>query len=183
MISLYKPNPSNSGCAFSFKIGIDQKSQEPALYMSAIQQHSWDSQKKTGSFSGSKNDPEKNINIKLNEFECGEIISSFTHRSEYSTFHSFGENNTSIKFVPWDKKKKSFGSDKEETVRAFGINVTRNKNVFKVPLEPGEVEVLIRFIIKFLDIIIQFRIDSQTKIRKNKKTNSSNSNNIEAVPF
>ena len=173
MISLYKPNSSNNGCAFNFKSGIDQKSKEPVLYISAIQQHSWNAEKKIGSFSGNKNDPEKNINIKLSEFECGEILSSFKYRTEYSTFHAFGDNKTSIKFVPWDKKKKAYGSDEEQLVRAFGVNVSRNGNTFKIPLEAGEVEALIIFLEELLRKLYNKRLSNQIKQRQEKSEASS----------
>ena len=64
---IYKPNSFNSGCAFSFKIvekdkeGNDQK---PSFLVQSIKQASWDSQKKTGSFSANAKDPEKNIYFK-----------------------------------------------------------------------------------------------------------------------
>lgn len=183
MISLYKPNASNNGCAFNFKIGIDGKSKEPALYVSAIQQHGWDSQKKIGSFSQNRDDPEKNINVKLDEFECGEIISAFAYRTEYSTFHAFGDNKTSIKFVPWDKKKKVYGSDKEVTLRAFGINVTRSKNTFKIPLEAGDVEVLSEFFRYFIQKLINFRVDFQERQWKEKYANNNKPKSSEEAPF
>ena len=95
-LTLYKPNSKNSGCAFSFRIGVNKK-YEPTLYVSAIQQFSWDASKRSGSFSGNRDNPDKNINIKFNEFEAGGMLSAFANRNEYSTFHSFEENKTSIK--------------------------------------------------------------------------------------
>ena len=170
MISLYKPNPSNTGCAFNFKIGLDQKTQEPALYMSAIQQHSWNSEKKIGSFSGNK------------------VMAAFKYRTELSTFHAYGDNKTSIKFVPWDKKKKVYGSDQEQLVRAFGINATRNGNTFKIPIEPGEVEVLNEFFKNFLNRLMDKRFSNQIKLRKDnqKKTDAapkSSAPELDTAPF
>ena len=63
-IQIYKPNKSNNGFAFNFSMGIDKRSSEPVLFVSAIAQHSWDSKKRIGSFSENKNNPEKNINLK-----------------------------------------------------------------------------------------------------------------------
>ena len=48
-LSLYKPNSKNTGCAFSFKIGAN-KNKEPVIYVTAIQQYSWDDAKKAGNF-------------------------------------------------------------------------------------------------------------------------------------
>jgi hypothetical protein len=139
-LSLYKPNSKNSGCAFNFSVGLGNKGL-PALYVSAIQQHSWDTKSKTANFSNNKEDSDKNINVKFNEWEVGAIISAFDKRYEYSTYHTFDENSTSIKFTPWDKQQKT--KDGQQTVPAFGLVLTRNGNqVFRLPLEPGEVETL-----------------------------------------
>ena len=136
-LSIYKPNPSGTGCAFSFQIGVDGKTGSPSMYMKAIKQHSWDAGKRIGNFSNNKEDPTKNLSLKFNESECGEIISAINHRHEFSTFHSFEENKTSIKFSPWDKKLKN--SDSDKTLPAFGNTVTRNgSETFKIPVDPGE---------------------------------------------
>jgi hypothetical protein len=148
-IQIYKPNKNNTGFAFSFYIGEPRGNHTPNLFLNAIAQHSWDSSKRLGSFSGNKNDPDKNISIKFNEFECGAIINCINNRYEWNTYHAFEQNKTQIKISPWDKKvkvtkinqqtKQPF--DQEITVPAFGLSVTRNGNQnFKIPLEPGEAE-------------------------------------------
>ena len=170
-ISLYKPNSKNTGCAFNFKIGIN-KSKEPVIYASAIQQYSWDDSKKTGNFSGNGSDPDKKINLKFTEFEIGGIISSFKNRNEFSTFHAFEENKTSIKCTPWDKKTKVKQGDKEEwiIIPAFGINVTRNGNqTFRIPLEPGEVENLLEFFSFYLSELYKHRRREEIKRLKESK--------------
>lgn len=148
-IQIYKPNKNNTGFAFSFYIAENQKTQNPTLFLNAIAQHSWDAKKRIGSFSGSKEDPEKNISIKFNEFECGAIISAISRRFEWSTYHAFEDNKTQIRFTPWDKPFKSTKINQKtkeayETTTelpAFGLSITRNGNqTFKIPLEPGEAE-------------------------------------------
>ena len=152
-LSLYKPNSKNTGCAFNFSIGQGSKNL-PALYVSAIQQFNWDSKSRKGSFSENKEDPTKNINVKFNEWEVGGMLSAFNGRHEYSTYHTFDENSTSIKLTPWDKQVKS--GDATITVPAFGVVFTRNGNqTFRLPLEPGEVETLKRFLKKYLDEFIK----------------------------
>ena len=150
-IQIYKPNKSNSGFAFSFYIGENYKDKSPILFLNAIAQHSWDSTKKVGSFSGSKEDPEKNISIKFNEFECGSIVSSIKNRYEWNTFHAFEDNKTQIKLTPWDKPVKitkmnmKTKTPYDETIKipAFGLSIIRNGNqTFKISLEPGEAECL-----------------------------------------
>ena len=96
-IQIYKPNKNNNGFAFSFYMGENQRDGTPSLFINAIAQHSWDSNKKIGSFSGSKEDPTKNISIKFNEFECGSIISAIDNRYEWNTYHAYEDNKTQIK--------------------------------------------------------------------------------------
>lgn len=184
-ISLYKPNSKNAGCAFNFKIGVN-RNKEPVVYVSAIQQYSWDDKKKTGNFSGNKDNPEKNINLKFSEFEIGGIISSFNRRYEYSAFHSYEDNKTSIKFVPWDKQVK--GQSGTTTVPAFGITFTRNGNQsFRVPLEPGEVENLDQFFKFYLKELYSHRrreeIKNLQKYKKETQEESATSENSSEAPF
>jgi hypothetical protein len=170
-ISIYKPNSKNAGCAFNFSVSYQTSGgKPPSLYINAIQQATWDDQRKIGSFTQNKEDADKNIAVKFHEFEIGAIISALKTRVEYSTLHVFDENKTSIKFAPWDKKQKVSSydpktknfSEKEITVPAFGINFTRNGNqTFKIPLEPGEVEVVKNFLTFVLNKINQYRFDNR----------------------
>ena len=150
-LQIYKPNKGNTGFAFSFYMGKDKKSKMPILFLNAIAQHSWDAKKRVGSFSGNKDNPDKNLSIKFNEFEVGSIISAINNRFEWNTYHAFEENKTQIKLAPWDKQvkitkinqqtKKPY--DETQTLPAFGIVVTRNGNqTFRIALEPGEAECL-----------------------------------------
>lgn len=166
-ISLYKPNKANTGFAFSFSQGLDKKSQEPVLYMRAISQYSWDDSRRLGGFSENREVAEKNISLKFNEFECGAIISCLSHRNVYEAFHKFGENQTIIRFTPWDKNNKIKKIDPKtkeykesyQVIPAFGVSVTRNGNqTFKMSLEPGEVECLRIFIGHILENIYSSRL-------------------------
>jgi hypothetical protein len=175
-ISIYKPNSKNTGCAFSFRYGVQQKNKEPCLFINAIQQHSWNSETNTGNFSNNSSDPSKNLVIKFNEFECGSILSAMNSRYEYNTFHTYEDNKTTIKFSPWDKtqkisnlnpKTKKF-EEKNQTIPAFGVSITRNgSDTFKIPLEPGEIEVVKKLLSNILSRIIDFRIDIQIKNSNN----------------
>ena len=148
----------NTGCGFSFQCGRDSKSGAVSLYIKSIQQHSWDSEKRQGYFQQNVGNPDKNITVKFNEYEVGEFISALKLRREYSTFHSFGQDKTSIKLVPWDKPVKN--SDK--TSPCFGLSFTRNGNQsFKISLEPGEVETLLEFFRFLLGKFFQNKLDSQ----------------------
>lgn len=186
-IALYKPNSKNTGTAVNFRIGVG-KFNTPALYVGAIQQHSWDESRKIGSFSENSKNPDKTINIKLGEFECGEIINSIQDRVEYTTFHKFDDNQTIIKFTPWDKtrkisklnpKTKSF-EDSQVVVGAFGMTITRNGNqTFKISLEPGEVRVVEEYLKLFLQELFNSRKEAMSK---NAKPQSSSEQNSEDDP-
>ena len=169
-IVLYKPNSKNAGSAFTFSSGVNKKNGEPTFYISAVAQYSWDEERRIGSFSGNAGNQEKTVNVKFNEFECGEFLSAFKGRYDYSTFHSYEGNTTTIKLSPWDKSVKVSKYDAESKgfkdmqvkVPAFGVSVTKGKgNTFKIALEPGEVEVLSEFLKKFLQTLIDFRIEKQ----------------------
>jgi len=168
--SIYKPNSKNSGCGCGFQMGIDSMKKEPALFIKAILQHSWDANKKQGYFKDNWNNPDKNITIKFSEFEIGHIIHAMRTRTTYSTFHAYGENKTSIKFMPWNKKsKKSVKNEKtnkwEDTwveVDAFSLSFVRNGNQsFVIGLEPGETEDAMEFCKFVLHNIFQMRFDKQ----------------------
>jgi hypothetical protein len=187
-IALYKPNSKNTGTAVNLRIGSG-KYNVPALYIGAIQQHSWDDSRKLGSFSENAKNPDKTINIKLNEFECGEILNSIKDRVEYSTFHKFDDNQTVIKFTPWDKqrkiskynpKSKTF-DETSVTVSAFGLTITRNGNQsFKISIEPGEVRVIEEFLKNYL---IDFFKSKAENLDKNKSSATPTENLSEDPPF
>jgi len=175
-LSIYKPNSNNTGAGFSFQIGLDGRTRENVLYIKAILQHSWDSQKKQGYFRDNLDNPDKNIVLKFNEFEIGHIIHAIRTRQEYNTFHSFGDDKTGIRFSPWDKvvnkkQKNSSGTweDTKTTVDAFGLNFTRNGNqVFKIGLEPGEAEAVMHLCKYILNRLFEQRVEKQ--IEQIKKT-------------
>jgi len=172
-LSLYKPNSKNSGCAFNFSVGPGTKG-VPSIYCSAIQQFSWDSNSKTANFSKNREDPEKNINIKFNEFEIGAIISAFNNRYEYSTYHTFDENSTSIKLTPWDKSQKT--KDGSQVIPAFGLVLTRNgSQTFRLPLEPGEIEALKMLFSRYFDELFTFS-DNRKKQTEEPKPQAKHSN-------
>ena len=184
-LQIYKPNPKNAGCACSFRFGVDMKTKDPVVYVNAIQQDSWDNNKKIGSFSENRNNPDKNLTIKLNEVECGEFISAFENRHDYSSYHDFDDNKTSIKVSPWDKKRKvSFKNpktqkyeDKFVTVPAFGLSLIRNGNqVYKIPLDPGEVTMLKVFLTLALTKLYETRLRKQQEYQANKRADGSQEN-------
>lgn len=142
--TLYKPNSKNQGCAMGFSIGTG-KDGSPSLYISAVQQASWNDQTKTGSFGANAKDPNKSGNFKMNANEAGEMISSIKTRVPVNFFHKFNQDSTSIKFTPWDKDRKIKDQNGEHTYKsaAFGLSISKNSSQhFKIALEAGETEAL-----------------------------------------
>lgn len=142
--TLYKPNSKNTGAAFSFDL-VNDRNNKPVLFISMIQQYSWNDSAKTGSFKENAKNPEKSATIKLTENEAGEFLSSFKTRIPYVAFHKKDDSTTIIKLSPWDKarKVKEQGGDKSFDTPAWGFSVSKDSSkVFKLPIEAGEAEVL-----------------------------------------
>ena len=168
-VAIYKPNSKNNGCAFSFRVSTQGKS--PVFYVNAIQQYSWDDNKKTGSFIKNKDADDKNVSFKLNDFELGEILSSIKSRVPWNGYHKFNDNTTMIRFAPWDKPRKIKGKDGAEqsfTSPAFGFSVTRNGNQnYRIALEPGETEVLRLLIEKYFEVVFAAKAQDEENYKNN----------------
>ena len=134
---IYKPNSFNSGCAFSFKIVEKDKegnNQKPSFLVQSIKQASWNSQKKTGSFSANAKDPEKNIYFKLGENEIGGMLNAIENYSEFSAYHSYNDDKTQISFKPYTKKNGQ---------KAFSLSVVKNSTLkFGMGVELSEARTL-----------------------------------------
>jgi len=141
IVQYYKPNSKNTGCAFSFDIGANRKNQEPCVYVRAIKQYSWDASKRTGSFSANAKNPEKSIE----------------KYKDFSAFHSYEDNKTSILFKPYTKK---------DGTEAFSFGVTRNSsNKFGIGVEMSEAYGLLEFLKFSLQELYMHRLDSNQKQR------------------
>ena len=157
IVQYYKPNSKNTGCAFSFDIGANNKNQEPCVYVRAIKQHSWNSKTRTGSFSENAKNPEKSISIKLNEIEVGGLIFAIEKYNQFSSFHSYEDNKTSISFKPYKKKD---GTD------AFSFGVTRNSaNKFGIGVEVSEAYGLREFLKFYLQELYIYRLSKNKSFR------------------
>ena len=134
---IYKPNPSNAGCAFSFKIIETDKEGnkiKPSVIVQSIKQASWDNQRKKGSFSANAKDPEKTIHFKLNHNEVGGILHAIENYTDFSAYHTYNDDKTQISFKPYTKKN----GDK-----AFSFSVIKNTTLkFGLGIELGEARTL-----------------------------------------
>ncbi len=142
--TLYKPNAKNTGSAFTFDCTKDRNG-NPVLFVSMILQHSWNNERKTGSFKENAKNPDKSTTIKLTDIEAGEFLSSMKTRIPFVGFHKTEEKTTIIKLTPWDKNRIIKNKDGQETFKspAWGLTVTKNSSqFFKLPIEAGESECL-----------------------------------------
>lgn len=150
IVQYYKPNSKNTGCAFSFDIGSNQKNNEPCIYIRAIKQFSWNNERRTGSFSENSKNPEKSISLKINEIEAGGFINAIENYCDFSAFHSFQDNKTSISFKPYSKK---------DGTKAFSFGITRNSaNKFGIGVEMSEAYGLLEFLKVFLQELYLYRL-------------------------
>ena len=191
-IQIYKPNSKNTGSAFTFSKSKDKKNGSPVFYISAIAQHSWNEDTKTGSFSGNSKNPEKTINVKISEIEAGSFLSSFNSRYEYTAFHSYEGNSTTIKVTPWDKKQKISKYDpstksyveSDIEVPAFGVTLSKGKgNSIKIALDPGEVEVVKKMLDVFIQDYVKHKIAVSESYSQNKSSTPPQKQNEEKDEF
>ena len=157
IVQYYKPNSRNTGCAFSFDIGANNKNQEPCVYIRAVKQYSWNAKSRSGSFSENAKDPDKSISIKLNEMEVGGFIRAIEKYTEFSAFHSYEDNKTSILFKPYSKK---------DGTEAFSFGVTRNStNKFGIGVEMSEGYCLREFLKFYLQELYIYRLSKNKSFK------------------
>ena len=150
IVQYYKTNSKNTGCAFSFDIGSNQKNNEPCINIRAIKQFSWNNERRTGSFSENSKNPDKSISLKINEIEAGGFINAIENYCDFSAFHSFQDNKTSISFKPYTKK---------DGTKAFSFGITRNcANKFGIGVEMSEAYGLLEFLKVFLQELYLYRL-------------------------
>jgi hypothetical protein len=148
---IYKPNSKNTGCAMSFSFAKSRG--KYAFYANAIKQFSWDTQKKTGSFSQNSKNPEKSISCKFSPSELGEILSCVKNKTGWSSVHVYNDNKTVISVTPWERESKvGFGNNEQKfNTFWFGFSISKNGGErFSCPLSPGEAEALCVLIENFL---------------------------------
>lgn len=161
MISIYKPNKKNEGCACSFSLGNDG-----SIFINAVQQFSWDENKKTGSFSENAKNKDKSIAIKLNAVEAGGIINAIERMADWKAYHSYEDNTTQIQLTVWEKT--DFKTKEPTGEKAFGLSLLRNStDKFKLPIELGEAQLIKQFLIWCLNEIFFADLNAQKKKNTN----------------
>ena len=170
-LQIYKPNSKNQGSALNINISSPQ-GKEPLLFINLIRQFSWNAETKKGSFAGNKDQPENTVNMKMVAMECGEVISAITNRYNYSTFHTFNNNSTTLNLSPWDQPSRTLKynpstKSQEATgdiLPSFGLSLKKGSfNPIKIPLGPGECQLIMHYLKKFLSLYLDF-LDSPEHI-------------------
>ena len=150
--NLYKPNSKNTGAVFSFKVISKTKNGEPTVptfLVECLKQAKWDDDKKTASFSENSGNPEKNIFVKLNEVEIGGLLNAIERYQEFSAYHTFNEDKTTISFKPYTK---------QNGAQAFSFSIIKNQTMkFGIGIELSEARTLKSFMEMFLFEFFSFK--------------------------
>lgn len=133
-IQIYKPNKNNTGhaCAFS------QSPKDGTIFATLIKQSGWDATNNIGTFKDSKNDPTKNVNIKLGQTEVSAILDCLDKNRPFSTMHDGDKSIKSIQFVPWLNKPATPAEKPVQKGYSFSITISdKQDSTSKVSLYIG----------------------------------------------
>lgn len=139
MISFYKAKPDISGtaCSFQYQTKTESKGKVGVFYCTLLRQTDWDAQSKTGSFIGSKENPNDSCVIKFSFGEAASMISAIRRNRDFTFYHSSQNGVIKGNFRPYVVEKQvkgfSFSIDKQ----AQGVNER-----FGIGLLLGEAEQL-----------------------------------------
>lgn len=147
MVQIYHPNKNNTGFACSFS----QSDKDKVIYASLLKQSGWDPNRRIGVFKDSKNDPFKNVNIKLELVEVAGILDCIDRNRPLSTMHDGEKQIKSIQFSPWMNKVQE-GEKPTQKGYSFSITVTDKedstiKNSFYIGLTFAEARLVREFLI------------------------------------
>ena len=147
MPQIYHPNKNNTGFACSFS----QSDKDNLIYATLLKQSGWDPHKKIGVFKDSKNDPTKNVSIKLEHVEIGAILDCIDKNRSFSTMHDGEKYIKSIQFAPW-MNKVAEGEKPTQKGYSFSITITNkedstSKNSFYIGLTFAEARLIREFLI------------------------------------
>ncbi len=122
-VQFYKPNPKVTGTACSF-----WTSEDGSIMSSMIKQDAWDDNRKRGSFSKNKDNPNKKVIIKLQAEEAGAIVDCLENNRKWSGYHQSQKQVTKINFGPYERNGEQVGfsysinkEDKEDSTNKIGF--------------------------------------------------------------
>lgn len=115
----YHPNKAVKGFAASFWYS----DRDDCVFATIIKQSGWDDERQNGTFKASKNDPTKNVTIKLSFQEVAGILDTIERNRPFSKFHDTKEQTKGISFTLWNTP----GENPVPKGYSFSITLT-NKN-------------------------------------------------------
>lgn len=184
--TIYKPNKNINGGLATFRVKKQKKEGESdwssSLFIELLKQNTWNSEKHTGTF-----DKESRKFITLNVAEAGEFINTFKNNVAFSTFHKSSKGSASISLSPYNWKRNVNAKDVD--VVCFGLSVKANNLEYKIPITPGESQVLIVLLEHFikeqssLALKEEERKRSTTKISKSSEEPSEENPSEQDIPF
>jgi hypothetical protein len=165
MIQFYKPNAKNMGAACSFWYSPQNK----AFFASIIRQASWDAKSRTGSFRKNKDNPQKNVKIKLNLNEVGGILDCLENCREFEGYHNSpqAEHITRMKFAPYMKEGNQLGHIFMATKEPK--DDPSEKVSFSIALNFGESIALRQCLLFMIDTLFSDKV-AEIKSKDNSKT-------------
>lgn len=146
-IQYYHPSKNGNGFACSFSQGKDG-----TIYATLLKQSTWDAQNQIGTFKESRNDSNKNVNIKLGQIEVGAILDCLDRNRGFSAPHDSEKQIKSIQFIPWFSKPIEENEKPIQRGFSFSITVTEkntenSKNSYFIGLNLAEGRLLREFLI------------------------------------
>lgn len=121
-IHIYHPNKNNSGFACSFS----QSDKDGTIFASIIKQSGWDATNQVGTFKDSKNDPNRNVNVKLGAVEVAAILDCLDRNRGFSTVHDGDKTMKGIRFEPWVNRlsEESIKAGEKPVQRGYSFSIT-----------------------------------------------------------
>ena len=176
----YKPNKNINGGLATFRVKKQKKngdSESPwtsSLFIELLKQNTWNSEKHTGTF-----DKESRKFITLNVSEAGEFINTFKNKIPFSSFHTSAKGSTSFSLSPYSWKRKVNNNDFEIT--CFGFSVKSNNVEYKIPITPGEAEVLTVLLEHFIKEYASLSLKEEEANRKNQPQSRETKTNDDEI--
>ena len=178
--TIYKPNKNINGGLATFRVKKQKKngdSESPwtsSLFIELLKQNTWNSEKHTGTF-----DKESRKFITLNVSEAWEFINTFKNKIPFSSFHTSAKGSTSFSLSPYSWKRKVNNNDFEIT--CFGFSVKSNNVEYKIPITPGEAEVLTVLLEHFIKEYASLSLKEEEANRKNQPQSRETKTNDDEI--
>jgi hypothetical protein len=178
--TIYKPNKNINGGLATFRVKKQKKTGDlesawaSSLFIELLKQNTWNSEKHTGTF-----DKESRKFITLNVSEAGEFINTFKNKVPFSSFHTSAKGSTSFSLSPYSWKRKVNNNDFEIT--CFGFSVKSNNVEYKIPITPGEAEVLTVLLEHFIKEYASLSLKEEESNRKKQPQSRDNKTNDDEI--